>query len=370
MRIDLPEAALPAWVPAHSLRYLAHTESGCSIREIARAAACHPSTVLRQIRRLEGRRDDPLVDAALTSLGRRVAGAEDGPIDGEGRPFVMNTVMERDTGEDVPSDAELAREAVRVLRRLCETGAVLALAADMDKAVVVRDGPGGGSARTAVVDRAIAQAMALKEWITAPQAEGRTPRITRYSITPAGRAALSRKMAEEESRRASDIDGLADAHAPFDRDSTRGGKNRYTVGESPLGALARRRDRDGKLFLSDDLVAAGERLREDFELCQVSSEGVQNWERMLTAGVTGGVRRDTPKLGARGAQDRLQAALQDLGPGLSDVALRVCCQLEGLESAERRMGWSARSGKIVLRIALQRLKRHYDELSETDQMIG
>jgi hypothetical protein len=56
----------------------------------------------------------------------------------------------------------------------------------------------------------------------------------------------------------------------------------------------------------------------------------------------------------------VQAALAELGPGLGDVALRCCCYLEGLESAERRMGWSARSGKIVLRIALQRLKRHYD----------
>lgn len=64
------------------------------------------------------------------------------------------------------------------------------------------------------------------------------------------------------------------------------------------------------------------------------------------------------------------AALSDLGPGLGDVALRCCCFLEGLEQAEKRLGWSARSGKIVLRIALQRLKRHYDELGEGAALIG
>ena len=53
--------------------------------------------------------------------------------------------------------------------------------------------------------------------------------------------------------------------------------------------------------------------------------------------------------------------IADLGPGLGDMVLRCCGFLEGLEAAEKRMGWSARSGKIVLRIALQRLKRHYDE---------
>jgi hypothetical protein len=39
----------------------------------------------------------------------------------------------------------------------------------------------------------------------------------------------------------------------------------------------------------------------------------------------------------------------------------VCCFLEGVEIAEKRMGWASRSGKIVLRIALTRLKRHYDD---------
>ncbi|MCB1311526.1 MAG: helix-turn-helix domain-containing protein, partial [Sedimentitalea sp.] len=55
----------PGWVPEGARRYLAHTENGKSIRELARDAGCHASTVLRQIRRMETRRDDPLVDAAL-----------------------------------------------------------------------------------------------------------------------------------------------------------------------------------------------------------------------------------------------------------------------------------------------------------------
>ncbi len=66
----------------------------------------------------------------------------------------------------------------------------------------------------------------------------------------------------------------------------------------------------------------------------------------------------------------MTGALRELGPGLGDVALRCCCYLEGLERAEKRMGWSARSGKIVLRIALQRLKRHYEELGDAGGLIG
>jgi hypothetical protein len=43
---------------------------------------------------------------------------------------------------------------------------------------------------------------------------------------------------------------------------------------------------------------------------------------------------------------------------LQEAALRCCCLPEGLE---KRLGWSARSSKIVLRITLQRLVRHYAE---------
>ena len=70
----------------------------------------------------------------------------------------------------------LEQDAMRILRRLCEKGAVLAVAAEMDKAVVVRDGAHGKSTRTAVVERHIAQAMALKNWIAAQQ------RVELYAI--------------------------------------------------------------------------------------------------------------------------------------------------------------------------------------------
>jgi hypothetical protein len=71
---------------------------------------------------------------------------------------------------------------------------------------------------------------------------------------------------------------------------------------------------------------------------------------------------DEAKGGSKGAVDAhrwIKAALAELGPSLGDVVLRCCCFFEGLEQTEKKMGWWARSGKIVLRIALQRLKRYY-----------
>ena len=65
---DAPMGRYPGWVPEDVRHYLVHTEDGLSIRALARHTGCHASTVLRQVRRNEGRRDDPLLDEALIRL--------------------------------------------------------------------------------------------------------------------------------------------------------------------------------------------------------------------------------------------------------------------------------------------------------------
>jgi hypothetical protein len=371
MHPNLSDAlTLPGWLP-HAVRlYLDHTEDGLSLRAIARRDGSHASTVLRQVRRYEGRRDDPLLDAALQSLSRQTALSLSeqaqltarAPSD-EKEPTPMSAPIRHQTL--TIDEATILREGKRILRRLAEPGAVLAIAPDMEKAAVMRVFPDGKTARTGIVDRAVAQAFALKDWITCRK----TGRVASYELSATGRSALKRMLEEEEATRI----GMAESAAPFgaqhgewaSKEMTESGartRARYNLAESPVAVLGRRRDKDGKAFLEQDLIEAAERLREDFELAQMGPRVAQNWDRFLTAGDRGGFHSDSGGAeGPRAARDRVALALRDLGPGLGDVALRVCCFLEGIEAAERRMGWAARSGKIVLRIALQRLRRHYDE---------
>lgn len=339
---------VPRWVPRSVQNYLDHTEMGVPIRALARAQGCHASTILRQIRRVETWRDDPLVDGVLKTLG----GSSDEPCAANNPPHKQKDTTER-SAPALPDTAELGAHAMRVLRRLCETGAVLAVAVDMDKGVIVRDMKGSHTARTGIVERSIAEAMALQGWIVARN----NGRITRYQITAAGRSALADMMARNESAQSA---ALAEGASISDREVPR--RIRYSMAESPLAALARRRDSSGERFLNDQLVHAGERLREDFEVAELEQEVSADWEGFLAALRSETLPEHTSKSeGVKQAHARVVAALRDLGPGLSDVILRCCCCLEGLETAEKNLGWSARSGKIVLRIALMQLTRHYSK---------
>lgn len=59
------------------------------------------------------------------------------------------------------------------------------------------------------------------------------------------------------------------------------------------------------------------------------------------------------------AKQRFDAAIALAGSGLADILWRVVCGCESLPNAERALSWPARSGKVVLKIALERVADFY-----------
>lgn len=132
--------------------------------------------------------------------------------------------------------------------------------------------------------------------------------------------------------------------------------------ESPLGWLKSRKDRNGRPLISDDQYAAGERLRADYWFAHLSPRVTSNWSALAPAERT---HRGAPSNAAvlrdevLAAKERVMRALMAVGPEVSGVLVDICCELKGLEDAEKENGWPQRAGKVVLQIALTRLAKHY-----------
>ena len=131
---------------------------------------------------------------------------------------------------------------------------------------------------------------------------------------------------------------------------------RVTVnrGESPLGWLKARGLVERRQF------AAGERLRGDWTAAALAPRVTMRWDAAPSSrGARGPGGAIDPTLAQIAAKRRFEAATAALGAGLGDIAWRVICAGEGLEAAERALGWPKRAGKLVLLMALDRLADHY-----------
>ncbi len=355
---------LPDWVNDDVRLYLDHVEGGQTIRALARHCGVHASTILRKVRKTEASRDDPLIDRALLELGRlrrlQTGGRETAPQRGGGETGNRAGKGARKCrAEGLPIDsASLKRDARRILHALLEDGAVLAVVPEVETAVVVVETEDGRPRQLATLARRAAEAMALLGWI-----EGGTGgKVARYRISGEGRRALGRLLAETESTR---MRATAQAGTLFSgprsgAGGARAGRRRAPGADSPLMALARRRDKSGRPYLSDSQIRAGEQLRTDFELTRLGGAAALNWESIMRGRVDGGAGSgEERKAGRLDARRRLERALAALGPELADIALRTCCQLKGMEATEAELQMPARAGKYVLRIALNILARHY-----------
>ena len=126
------------------------------------------------------------------------------------------------------------------------------------------------------------------------------------------------------------------------------------LAESPLGWLVRRGMVSARQF------EAGERLRADCTRAQIALRTTMAWDAGLAArGARGAPDAYDATTAQLGAKRRFEGAVTAVGGGLSDILWRVVCSGEGLETAERALGWPARVGKVVLLLALDRLGDHY-----------
>jgi hypothetical protein len=137
------------------------------------------------------------------------------------------------------------------------------------------------------------------------------------------------------------------------RSGARRGRRSVTVNlaESPLCWLHARG------HLSDRLLDAGERLRADYERARLAPSITMRWDpvRIKTTGDVG-LHPAERQIAAR---QRFDGAIRAAGKGLEDVLWRVVCAGESLPAAEKALEWPARSGKLVLRIALDRVADFY-----------
>lgn len=129
--------------------------------------------------------------------------------------------------------------------------------------------------------------------------------------------------------------------------------------ESPLAWLAKRRGRDGRAMIAAHQLMAGERLRADFTRAHLMPRTTSNWESPMSSGRGGGNRAGNFTDVMIASRQRVNQAIEVVGPEFSGLLLDVCCFLKGMEDIERERSWPARSAKVVLQLALDRLARHY-----------
>ncbi|MXO72530.1 DUF6456 domain-containing protein [Alteraurantiacibacter buctensis] len=130
----------------------------------------------------------------------------------------------------------------------------------------------------------------------------------------------------------------------------RGRSVTVNIAESPLSWL------HAHGHIDDRLHAAGELLRRDYERAQLGPNVTMRWDPVRVRGGEQGLNATERCLAAR---DRFHGALDRAGSGLQDILWRVVCAGESLPTAEKGLQWPARSGKLVLKLALDRVADFY-----------
>ncbi len=153
-------------------------------------------------------------------------------------------------------------------------------------------------------------------------------------------------------------------------DYEQGERVEINLEESPLAMLYRRKNANGSSFISENEFLAGERLRADFTRGSLMPSVTMRWDTTVTGRRSGpGGMAELTDI-ALASRIRVERALEAVGPELNGVLVDVCCFLKGLETVERERQWPVRSAKMLLKVGLAALHRHYNPHLEKERGSG
>jgi Domain of unknown function (DUF6456) len=127
--------------------------------------------------------------------------------------------------------------------------------------------------------------------------------------------------------------------------------------ETPLEALARRKDASGGTLIDSAELEAGRRLALDFHRAAMEPRATMGWSGVFIDRSA----RDKldPSEAMVAARQRVHRALDTVGPEFAGPLIDLCFHDKGLETIEVERGWPVRSAKVVVRLGLKALARHY-----------
>lgn len=125
-----------------------------------------------------------------------------------------------------------------------------------------------------------------------------------------------------------------------------------------LRRLAKDRTLDGHSFLSSHELEAGEQFQRDYERAYGSAMSGQNFASMQVD-YTRQNQQELAALTRIDAGKSYQAAKAALGSGLELAVDVICGEGKTFARLEREQSWVRGSGRIILKLALQRLSDHY-----------
>jgi hypothetical protein len=133
--------------------------------------------------------------------------------------------------------------------------------------------------------------------------------------------------------------------------------SRLNLVESPLARLAAA-GANGPAFLERHQVEAGERVRRLVERARLQPRLTMSYSESRSTGETRNTAGELSDF-AVDARRKVGEIHEVLPEDCAGVVLDVCGFLKGLQEIEGERGWPRRSAKLVLRIGLEQLAKHW-----------